>query len=252
MIIDIRSVFLDAWTMWRRDRVVLLAIAGFFLFMPQLALQLFGPDAAAVTAAAVGAEKLGADAQVQAMAQIYARYAPLLLANALANLFGGLAILMFCLDGGKREVGTLLVAALRRLPAYFALALVIDVAAGLGMYFWYLLLPCFYLVGRLLPAGPIFVQAGVGPIEAIARSFRMTRGRGLVLAGFATMIVMAGFLLPLPAIALGNVLNRAPLANPVSGLIIDAIAAALATAALLGSILVRIALYRRIGASSGI
>ncbi|CAN5309397.1 hypothetical protein BH10PSE14_BH10PSE14_39920 [soil metagenome] len=253
MTIDIRGVFLDAWAMWRRDRGILLAIAGFFLFMPQLAVYLFGPDQAAIVAAADGAGKSGTDAQVQAMAEILARYAPLLLANVMANLFGTLAVLMIYFDRDGRDVGGTLLAALRRLPAYFVLALVVDVTATLGFHFEYvLLIPCFYLVGRMLLAGPIFADAGVGPIDAIVRSFRMTRGRGLVLAGFATLIILAGILLPLPAIMLGNVLDRAPLANPVSGLIIDSVAAAMTTTTMLGSILVRVALYRRIGASRGI
>jgi hypothetical protein len=250
MNLDVRGVFRDAWSMWRRDRGVLVAIAGCFLFLPQLAYRLFGPESAAL-AAIDATGKLGADAQFKAVMQVYANDLPLLLAIAIATVFGALAILMLYLDGAKRDVGAMLLACLRRLPAYFVLTVVVDIAASAGVHVIYILLPCMYLVGRLLLAGPIFVQAGVGPIDAMIGSFRMTRGRGLVLAGFATLIIFAG-LLPLPVIALGEVLDRAPLANPVSGLIIDAIAAAIAAAAMLGGILVRIALYRRIGASNGI
>jgi hypothetical protein len=174
-----------------------------------------------------------------------------LIAVALVTVFGALVILMLYDDRAKRDVGAVLIAAMRRLPAYFILSVIVDVAAGAWVHFLYILVPCMYLLGRMLLAGPIFAQAGAGPIDAVIRSFRMTRGRGLVLAGLATLLVFAGIMLPLPAVVLGNMLDRAPLANPVSGLILDAIAAALATMAMLGSILVRIALYRRIGASSG-
>lgn len=253
MTIDIRGVFLDAWAMWRRDRGVLLAIAGFFLFMPQLAGLLFLPDRPALVAQ--GRETSTAvDPQVQAQAIVdfFAQHAPLLIAINIATMFGVLVVLMLYLADGRRDVGGVLVAALRRLPAYFVLTLIVDSAAVLGVMIVYLIIPALYIVGRLLLAGPIFAGSRIGPLAAVARSFRMTRGRGLVLAGLATLILLVGVLLPLPAIALGDILDRAPLANPVSGLIIDAVAAALITATMLGGVLVRIALYRRIGASSGI
>lgn len=251
MTLDVRGVFRDAWAMWLRDRGVLVATAGFFLFLPQLAYHLFGPESAA-SAAIDAAEKLEPNAQIQALVRIYTDYLPLLFAIAIATVFGALVVLMLYCDGTKRDVGAVLPAALRRLPAYFVLTVIVDIVASVWVHFLYILLPCMYLLGRLLLAGPIFARGGVGPIGAITQSFRMTRGRGLVLAGLATMIIFAGLLLPLPAIALGNVLDRAPLANPVSGLIIDAIAAALSAVAMLGGILLRIALYRRIGASKGI
>ncbi|MFA5966287.1 MAG: hypothetical protein WC804_19910 [Sphingomonas sp.] len=253
MTIDIRGVFLDAWAMWRRDRSVLLAIAGFFLFMPQLAGLLFVPDRPPLVAQQ-GATATAVDpqAQAQAIVDFFAQHAPLLIAINIATMFGVLVVLMLYLTDGRRDVGGVLVAALRRLPAYFVLTLIVEAAAVLGVMIVYLLIPALYIVGRLLLAGPIFAASGAGPLAAVASSFRMTRGRGLVLAGLATLILLVGVLLPLPAIALGDVLDRAPLANPVSALIIDAIAAALITVAMLGGVLVRIALYRRIGASSGI
>ena len=252
MTLDVRGVFRDAWSMWQRDRGLLVAIAGFFLFMPQLAWLLFGPDIAVEVAKADAAQKLSSDAQMQALAQLYAQYAPLIIAITIATVFGVLAILMVYVDTAKRSVGGMLLVAMRRFPAYLVLTLIAQATAEIGIYIWYLLVPGLYVVGRLLLAGPIFAGTGVGPFDAIARSFRMTRGSGLVLAGFATLIVFAQLLLPLPAIALGNILDRAPLANPVSGVIIDAVAAALAATAMLGAVLVRIALYRRIGASNGI
>lgn len=251
MSLDVRGVFRDAWAMWRHDRVVLLAIAGFFLFLPQLAFLLFGP-AAAASEAIDAAQKLAPEVRLQALAQVYAANLPLLIAIALTTVLGALSILMLYADGAKRDVGGVLLASLRRLPTYFLLTLIIDIAASSWTYFFYIVIPCMYLVGRMLVAGPIFAQAGVGPIEAIIRSFRATRGRGLVLMGLATLIIFAAIILPAPAIMLGDVLDRAPLANPVSGLIIDAIAAALSAATMLGGILIRIALYRRIGASKGI
>jgi hypothetical protein len=254
MTIDIRGVFLDAWAMWRRDRGILLAIVGFFLFMPQLAGLLFVPDRPALVAQG-GATPAAVDPQVQAQAIVdfFAQHAPLLIAINLATVFGVLVVLMIYLGEGRRDVGGVLLAALRRLPAYFVLTLVVESAAALGVLVVYLIVPALYLVGRLLLAGPIFAaESNVGPFAAVARSFRMTRGRGLVLAGFASLILFATVLLPLPAIALGDLLDRAPLANPVSALIIDAVAAALMAVAMLGGILVRVALYRRIGASSGI
>ncbi|MDH7971701.1 hypothetical protein QH494_05855 [Sphingomonas sp. AR_OL41] len=252
MTIDIRGVFLDAWAMWRRDRGVLLAVAGFFLFMPQLAVLIWIPRMAFVVVKA-GENPSPADPQVQAQAMAaLAKYGPLMIGANLAVIFGLLVILMLYLDSARGDVRGVMLAALRRLPAYFLLTMMVDAVAILGVTVLYLLLPALYVIGRLLLAGTIFAGARVGPLDAVVRSFRMTRGRGLVLAGFATLILFAGELLPRPALALGDVLDRAPLANPVSALIIDGVAAALITVAMLGGVLVRIALYRRIGASKGI
>ncbi len=252
MSIDVRAVFFDAWMMWRRDRGILVALVGFFVFMPQLGWLLFGPQTP-TAAAREAASKLSEAAQIEALAQLYAQYMPLLLVVTLATVFGALTVLMLCCDGRVRDVGGMLLAALRRLPAYFVLTLLVELVAALGIYKpLYLLLPALYVVGRLIVAGPIFAASGLGPFDAMAQSFRLTHRRGFLLAGFATLIISAGFLLPLPALALGEVLDRAPLANPVSALIIDAVAAGLMTVALLGGILIRVALYRRIGASNGI
>jgi hypothetical protein len=254
MTLDVRGVFGDAWAMWRRDRGVLVAIAGFFLFLPHLAGVLFVPARIVVTTKAkVPPQQLDLNAQAEAMVRFFTANAPLLLVIDIATVFGALAILMLYLDRGKRDVGGILVACLWRLPAYFVLAIIIDMMVGLGLLTFVLLVPALYLAGRLMLAGPIFAaEPGVGPFAAIARSFRMTRGRGLVLAGMATMILFAGLVLAYPVVALGDVLDQAPLANPVSALIIDVVGAMLVTIAMVGGILTRIAIYRRIGASKGI
>jgi len=250
MTLDVRGVFSDAWAMWRRDRGALIAIAGFFLFLPHLAGMLFVP---ARVVMAKDVQQLDLNAQAEAIVRYFSENAPILLTIDITTVFGALAILMFYLDREKRDVGGILIAGLWRLPAYFVLSMVVDMMVGLGLITFFLLVPALYLAGRLILAGTIFAaDPGVGPFAAIARSFRMTRGRGLVLAGFATLILFAGLLLAYPVVALGEVLDRAPLANPVSALILDIIAAILVTTAMLGGILTRIALYRRIGASSGI
>jgi hypothetical protein len=254
MTLDVRGVFRDAWAMWQRDRGVLIAIAGFFLFMPHLAGMLFVPARTATVTIGKGQPpQLDINAQAEAMLRFFTENAPLLLAIDIATVFGALSVLMLYLDRDKRDVGGILLAGLRRLPAYFVLTLIVDTMVGLGLMTFFLLVPALYLAGRLILAGTIFAgEPGVGPFSAVARSFRMTRGNGLVLAGFATLILFAGVLLAYPVVMLGDALDRAPLANPVSALILDAIAAAVVAAAMLGGILVRIALYRRIGASNGI
>ncbi len=254
MTLNVRGVFRDAWAMWQRDRGVLIAIAGFFLFLPQLAWMLFVP--ARIVTVTIGKDQqpqAQINALAQAMLRFFAENAPLLLAIDIATMLGALSVLMLYLDRDKRDVGAILMAGLRRLPAYFVLTLIVNTMVGLGVMTFFLLVPALYLAGRLLLAGTIFAaEPRVGPFAAVGRSFRMTRGHGLVLAGFATLILFAGELMAYPVVALGNALDRAPLANPVSALILDAIAAGVVAAAMLGGILVRIALYRRIGPSKGI
>ncbi len=250
MNLDVRGVFRDAWSMWRRDRGVLVAIAGFFLFLPQLAGFLFLPGH--VEIASKAAAQADVNAQAQAIVAFYSQNAPLIIATGLTTLFGALVILMLYVDREKRDVAGILLFALRRLPAYFLLSLVIDGMVRIGVATLVLIIPALYLAGRLLLAGVIMAsEPRSGPFVAIAQSFRLTRGRGVILAGFAAIIVF-GLLLAYPVIALGDVLDRAPLANPVSALIIDVVAALIIAAGMLGGILLRVALYRRIASSNGI
>ena len=263
MTLDVRGVFRDAWAMWQRDRGVLIWVAGFFLFLPYLALFLFVPkQQVVVTLPKPGQAPPPLAEQMHQLAQLLSQSA-VLIAMVVTVLFAVLAILILYLDGARRDVGGSLLTAVRRLPAFFALNLIVEcallpggVALGAGgsavlIAFFYL--GGLYLLGRLILAMPIFIaEPGTGIFAAVSRSFRATRGFGLVLAGFATIISFAPHLLAQPAVALGDVLDGAPLANPVAGIIIDVLAAALASIGTLGGTLLRIALYRRIGASNGI
>ena len=99
---------------------------------------------------------------------------------------------------------------------------------------------CFWSAPRWLPS------SRWAPSAAIQRGMRMTRGNGLVLAGLGCIMVFAGYVLPEPFLALGQTLDGAPIANPVSAALLDAAAAAAIAVAALGAILVRIALYKRL------
>jgi hypothetical protein len=250
MTLDVRGVFVDAWSMWRRDRGLLIWVAAFFLFLPQFAVLLFVP-APPQRPDAVAGEAQAAAAQFHLLIKHYGDNAlPLILAGVVA-LFGNLVVMTLYLADGRPALGSAITTALRILPAFLVVALLTQASVNIGLIL--LIIPGLFIEGRLILSGAIFAaEQPVSAIAAIRRSIVRTRGRNLILAGFATILIFAGYVISAPLVALSEALDRAPLANPVSGAIIDAALAAVVAAAGLGAVLIRVALYRRIGASNGI
>lgn len=243
MTIDLRGALGDAWAMWRRDRDLLVRVAGLFLFLPQFVLLLVLPmpqlpvakDGDQPTMAAV----------VDIMLDFYARHGVVFAAAELTTLFGALTIFTLYLHPDRPDLRAALIGALRLLPRYLLTSILMLISILIGL--WLFILPGLYLNGRLLLVGPaLAAEQPLGAVAAMQRGVKITRGNGLVLAGLGCVMVFAGWLLPEPFLALGQALDGAPIANPVSAALIDAGAAAATAVAALGAILVRIALYRRL------
>ncbi len=221
MTIDLMGALGDAWAMWRRDRDLLLRVAGLFLFLPQFTLLLVLP--VPQLPVAHGGDQATFAALADIMFGWYAEHGVVLAAAELTALFGTLAIFALYLHPERPDLRGALIGALWLLPR------------GL------------YLNGRLMLAGPAIVaEQPLGAVAAIQRGVKITRGNGLVLAGLGCIMVLAGWVLPEPFLALGQALDGAPIANPVSAALLDAGAAAATAMAALGAILVRIALYKRL------
>lgn len=248
MSLDVIGVFKDAWRLWKRDHDLLIGVAGFFLFVPQLALKLFvamPPDLPSPI------DEAKFRAWLDAVESWSSQYSLFVILFSLITLFGSVAVFTLYLDPERPDARRALVRALRLAPRFLLLTILVAVPVQIGLLL--LFLPGFYLQGRLLIALPALVaEQPVGAGRSMARSFALTRGHGMVLAGFACITLLAGDLLSRPFMALGRSLDGAPMANPVVAGLLDLAAAAGVTIALLGTILIQVALYRRLTSSRGI
>lgn len=247
MTLDVAGVFRDAWRMWKRDRDLLLGVAGLFVFLPQLALLLLVPDPIAMPASGADADAIRAwfDQSIQ----WYSDNGAAIVAADACALFGSLTILILYLSGGERpDLRAALGRAVLLLPRYLFAALLVLIPVSFGLL---LILPGIYLQGRLLLVGPALVaEQPLAAIGAVRRSVALSRGLALLMSGLACIMLFGGQVLAAPFIGLGDALDGAPRANPVVALLLGSGAAAALTFAALATILIRVALYRRLIASS--
>lgn len=249
MTLDVAGVFADAWQMWKRDRELLLAVVGLFLFLPDLVIELYVPPMPVPTGAITDPAVMKSWwPQVEAWSS---HYSPIVTIAGLAAMFGTLMIFTLYLDPRRPNARVALLRTLTLAPCYLLAALLISLAVNIGLLLF--VLPGLYALGRLMLSVPALVADRTrGVLGAISRSLALTAGNGLVLAGFACIALFAESLLSSPFHALGKAMDGAPMANPVVAVLLDTGAAAGVAAGLLGAILIEVALYRRLAASKGI
>jgi hypothetical protein len=249
MTLDVAGVFADAWQMWRRDRELLLAVAGLFLFLPYLVVELFVPPMP-VPSGSIADPAVMKSWWPEAEAWS-SHYSLIVTIAGLAAMFGTVMIITLYLDPRRPNVRVALMRTLTLAPCYLLAALLNSLAVNIGLLLF--ILPGVYALGRLMLTVPALVaDRSRGVLGAISRSLALTAGNGLVLAGFACIALFGQMLLSSPFHALGKVLDGAPMANPFVAGMLDAGAAAGMTAGMLGAILIEISLYRRLAASKGI
>jgi hypothetical protein len=242
MTLDVMGVFGDAWRLWKRDRELLLGFAGFFLFLPHLATKMFIP---ALPAFPDMRDRAAFRAWLDAAQSWYGQYSLIILLFSLVILFGTLAIFTLYLDPERPDGRAALGRALRLSPRFLLAAILVSLPVQLGLLF--LFLPGFYVQGRLLVALPALVaERPIGAGRAMSRSLMLTRGNGLVLAGFGCIVLIAGYVLASPFETMGKTLDGAPMANPVVAALLDAASAAGLTMGIVAGILIQVALYRRL------
>lgn len=254
MTFDVAGMLADAWRMWKRDRELLLPLAGLFLFLPELVRAVYVPAPPGLPASTgSSADPAALKGWFAALEAWSSQYSLIIIAIALAAVFGTLMIFTLYLDPRRPNVRVALLRSLTLSPRYIGAMMLITFPIGLGLLYIWLFLPAVYAAGRLILTVPALVaDRPNGVFGSIARSFALTRGHGLLLAGFACLTVLGGGILALPFRALGTALDGAPMANPVVALLLDAGAAAGMAVGALGAILIQVALYRRLAASKGI
>lgn len=251
MTFDVKGVLTDAWAMWRADRDLLFRILGLFFFLPQFAMLLLLP---AMPPLAVTAEMSEADqmALARKIVEWVSAYGGWYVLGALLVQAGSLVVLMLYLRRDRPDLRQALAHGARLFPRYLLAMILVGLPLGLGVLTLVLLVPGFYLLGRLIAVGPaLAAEQPLSIVRSLGRSWALTRGHGLVLAGLVSLTIIGGALVAAPFTLIDKSLREAA-PNVVAIAMVDAGAAAAAAAALLATILVQIAAYRRLVASKGI
>jgi hypothetical protein len=191
----------DTAALMRAHLPLVIAIAGAFLFLPDLLLSHFFPHPERVS---------HADAMMAAMNAYVAASWHWHVVNLAINLVGTLAILVLVLDPQMPTVGAALARGGRLLPRYLLayilsglivtlafLVLAVPAMQLLGLRVFVLLLPAlaapaFYLYVRFLPLPSILVvEDHRNPVRLIKRSLELTRNVGAALMGLFIILLIA-------------------------------------------------------------
>jgi hypothetical protein len=178
------AIWEDAVRLLRQHAPLLAAIAGVFLFLPNLLFAVFMPPP-------VPAQGGDPGRALQMILDYYGEAAPWFLVMGLFTMVGTLAMLRLVFVRGT-TVGDALVQGLLLTPFYFLLSMICGFMIGFG--FLLLLVPGLYLFGRLAPFPAVLVAENRrGPFDAIGRTFALTKGHGWGILGIVFVVaIVAG------------------------------------------------------------
>lgn len=253
MTLDLAAVLRAGRALWRRDGSILAPLSGLLLFLPQWAVLLLVPELPRIGGGAEDAAAI--NAWMDALGAWFAAHGALYLLAMVLAQFGTLAIAALYLADPAADTRGALVRALRLLPRYLLLSLMVSLPLGTlalialplpgGLLF--ALVPIFFVLGRACLAGPVIVaERGTGAIAAIARSWALTRGHGIAIGLLVGGLGLTGQLVGAVIVAVDHVLKGAGMGNPVTLAVVDAGAAAATWASALALALVQVILYRRL------
>ncbi|HYJ31162.1 MAG TPA: YciC family protein [Allosphingosinicella sp.] len=181
MRLDYAGLWNEALGLIRRNRAVVIALAGAMFFLPNLLVGYLAP----LEPRAPGISFL------EAMIAHVREHWPMILAGGLIEMLGMLTLLRLFLKADGRTVGATIVASLALLPTMFASGFLTNMAVLAGLVL--LIVPGIYLLGRLgLVPAAIVAENRRNPIDAIRRSVALTRSRGFAIAWvFVALFVLA-------------------------------------------------------------
>ena len=185
------AVWEDTLKLLRQHAPLLAAIAGVFLFLPNLLFAVLMPPPV----------PRGGDPQqaLQALLDFYQAATPWLMLISLFTMVGTLAMLRLVFE--RDTVGGALVQGLVLTPFYFMLSLGWGLMIGFGLIL--ILVPGLYLFGRLAPFPAVLVAENRrNPVDTFNRTFALTKGHGWAIFG----IIFVVWIVALIAMGVANAL----------------------------------------------
>ena len=239
----------DVAAILRANASILIAVAGAFIFLPSLA-----GSMVAVPFVSPG-EGASADEMLAAYTSFFSDNWLLQLALLLITTLGQLILYVVLLDDSRPPVGKAFAIAAPMLPLFFLTSVLVRLILAGGFILF--VVPALYLFGRILLSGAAFVaERRTNPIQAISRSFALTRGNGWRNFLFVFLIFMVALVIQLAVSGtLGTVLRLVAGGGgqfSLGQLLLAALASLFESAYFLLGVAISVALYRRlaVGAAS--
>jgi hypothetical protein len=171
----------DTVRMLQSNLAILVALAGVFIFLPNLLIIHFFP----------APPEVAPDEALRVLLEYWRAIAPWALLSQIVQMIGGISIYLILLGKRGSTVGGVIATSLVILPFYFLASLISGFIVFAGLIL--LIVPGLYLFARLVPLGPVVVAEGTrNPIETIRRAFALSRGNGWAILGLFMLIAIAG------------------------------------------------------------
>ena len=235
------AVWDDTVRLIRAHGPLIAAIAGVFIFFPSLLLTYLLPPP----------EGRPGDANeaIRLTIEYYSAAWPWFAAESLLAMVGTLAVLRL-IFARNTTVGAALAVGAAFLPFYFLLSLISGFIIGIGLLF--LLLPGFYLAGRLVIAGPVMIAENRrNPIDAIGRAFEITKGRGWAIFFLILLVVVAGFVVIMVVNALLGIVFTVIAGADLGRLLVAIVSAATSTGFTMLLVVLYASIYRSLAGDLG-
>lgn len=235
---DIGAACRAALGQWRRDRDVIVAIAGVFFFLPNLLLGLFmAPGEAAGAAGGVADDA----ALIESLAAYFTANVHWLALQAVAELFGVGVLLALLLDERRPTVGAAMATTARRLPTLVAVTLVTNIAKVVGLMLF--VLPGLFVIGRTFVVLPAIMARASGIGETVSKALSLTEGRAVQLVALSGAVYFAAQTAVLLLSATARVVSSGG-TNPVTTAMLAAAVSIVGAMMSIAFVLVRAAVYR--------
>ena len=244
------AVWDDTTALFRANASVILAVAGAFVFLPNLLVTLLLP-----------VPRLETDNPLPVLTEYYTANFHWFLLASLVSMLAFVTILLIFFDGRSSTVGATIGRALLLLPFYVLAWLLGSILILLSMLPILLIagllqlravellavIPAVYLIGRLSPLGPCVVaEDRRNPIGAIMRSFGLTKGKGWSIAGLMLLVFVAAVVIMMASAALGALFIL--LLGPEGGALLSAfLNCAISSAIVVLFVVLSAAIYRALG-----
>lgn len=235
---DMGRAWDGALALLKGNRDVLLIVAGVFFFLPYLAVGLFVPELAG-TGGMGGPGGEDPEQAMQAMLETISRYSWLLVLVVILQAVGVLGLLSLLTDDRRPTVGEALATGAKSLLPYIGsqilqgLAMVGVVAVPLALAAMtgsaavgaLLAIPAaaiiIYLMIKFSLVSPVIVIEGImNPLNALRRSWNLTKGNSFRLALFYLLLFVA---LIVVSMVLGMVIGVVALIGGVIGSLLSAV-----------------------------
>lgn len=205
---DMSAAWNEAVRLMSGNRDVLLVVAGVFFFLPNVIFMLvFSSQMAAIEAAQ--ASNPDPKGVWQAMSGFYGEVWWMILLMALVQGVGMLGLLALLSDRSRPTVGEALKTGVKLLLPYIGAQLLTSLAFGLlalipfavgagispiaGVLLGLIaLVAIFYIFTKFMLASPVIaIEKVSNPIEALSRSWRLTKGNSVRLFAFVVLLLIA-------------------------------------------------------------